>query len=227
MPSLFLAALILSLTTLCGSTYCYSEQMGPEQLGSEQIHNDAPLTANQTNGIYWGFNIEAMGIESTKAQAQGVGTSAVSIGGEFSRISNNYFRFGAGLSYIIMDDKRGFSQTVEGAGLFNNGDISRESSDVDGFSTNLEAGAFYPLTGDRKITAGLNVGYRYFSIERAISNCTNCRSEDIDLGSGLYFEPNINAQINANMIASLAYSSYSDSEKSFEDAISLRFRFGY
>ncbi|MDA7686454.1 hypothetical protein N9172_00460 [bacterium] len=92
-----------------------------------------------------------------------------------------------GLEFISYDDNNGFSQLVEGTGLFNDGDVSTESSDANAFALNVATGAYWSFGARDKNLAIVQVGFsEIFNSERSIDNCDDCFKDDIDVDGGAF-----------------------------------------
>ncbi len=131
-----------------------------------------------------GGYLDSVDINPLPAARQGVGDSALALGFEADYQPDNW-QIGLGLSVLAFDDLDTFSQTVEGSGFFNNGDISNESSDATGIMLYVDAGPRFSVLDDSlELTAKL--GLAYLDAERSISNCLDCYEESIDLDAGGY-----------------------------------------
>ncbi len=94
--------------------------------------------------------------------------------------------YGAGLSGYVYSDNEGFNQLVEDLG----GDVSSEDSSAVAINLFFEGG--YSHTVNNALSFEAIGGFEpTISSERSIGNCTDCYSEDIDIGGGLYFSPRV------------------------------------
>jgi hypothetical protein len=85
---------------------------------------------------------------------------------------------------MIYDDEDSFSQTVIDV---NDGDISTESSDADAVLLNAATGYAWKFGEEAKTAVRLQGGFAIVtSSERSIANCSNCSTEDIDIGGGIF-----------------------------------------
>lgn len=92
-----------------------------------------------------------------------------------------------GVDIIFYDDNNEFSQDVIGDGLFNDGEHSRESSSAMGFLLSAASGYQWVFGKENKAALQLQGGFSaMLSSERSISNCSDCRSEDIDIDGGAF-----------------------------------------
>lgn len=142
----------------------------------------------QSNIGEWGYSgyISAVSIDSDTALSQGVGDSAYSIGFSADYLKGNWLT-SLGMEIIIYDDNRAFTQVVEGSGLFNDGDISTESSDANGIVAYIGTGYQWRFGENKDVAFSLQGGFSHlFASDRSIESCSNCFSEDIDVDAGAY-----------------------------------------
>ena len=154
---------------------------------------------------------------------EGVEEKAKSFGMYAAYRTDNIIEIGMGLSFISFDDKEGFSQAVEGVGLFNDGDVSTESSSADGGMIYLDIGPQFDVLDD-KVSLSTKLGASYINASRSISNCSDCASEDIDIESGAYFLANAGYNFSWGTVG-LGYTSYF-SDEGLSDTLKLMFRYG-
>lgn len=126
--------------------------------------------------------LETLELNPDKAKLEGVGKEAIIFGGNMNYQFARYLNVGGGIGYMIIDDENKFSQRVEN--IFD--DEEDKSSDILGLTTSLELGVSHML---RRVHFGVNGGFRYLHMEREISSCSNCRSEDVDIDSSSYYRP--------------------------------------
>ncbi len=92
-------------------------------------------------------------------------------------------------SFIIYSDLNGFSETVEVTGGFDDGDIKTASSDANAYSLGVATGRQWRFGEQRDTSAVLQVGYDHIlASERAIANCSNCPSQDIEVDGGVLYK---------------------------------------
>ncbi len=144
------------------------------------LFSHSAWSENWALGVY----LESLEVNPLPAFQQGVGDSALALGIE-AAYEPEHWQIGLGLSFISFDDKNPFSQTVEGVGLFNDGDISTESSDASGIILYVDAGPQLKLL-DNALELTAKVGAGYLNADRSIPSCTNCYEESIDLDIGSY-----------------------------------------
>jgi len=131
-----------------------------------------------SNGFYG--SVGYLGIDEEAARKEGVGDNAIVIEGGYYGVFNNLFVLKAGIYFPIIDDEASFDQSVED----NFGDVSTESSDINGYGVVVEGGVRF--SPNETINLGASVGFRSLTADRDIAYCTNCRSDDIDLSGGAY-----------------------------------------
>ncbi|MDM7861877.1 hypothetical protein QTP81_14840 [Alteromonas sp. ASW11-36] len=141
-----------------------------------------------TDSGYWSFGAAAaiVNIDEDTARQQGIDDSAYSIG-----FTADYFKSSwvttLGLDIVVYDDNEAFSQVVIGDGLFNDGDVSVESSDANGILLSVATGYRWEFGEKNDVSVTLQGGYGVMlASERTIENCSNCFSEDIDVDGGLF-----------------------------------------
>jgi len=131
-------------------------------------------------------HVSMVGIDSEVAKQEGIEDSAISIG-LFADYKKTNWVTSLGLDFIMYDDNEEFSQTVETVGIFNNGDISDESSDASAVQATVATGYEWRYGVNQDIALLLQGGYGHvFSSERTIPNCTDCRTVDIDVDGGVF-----------------------------------------
>lgn len=160
----------------------------------------------------------AIYIDEKLALEEGIDDVGYLIGASFTGYKS-FLRYSAGIAFIILGDNDRFTQTTES--VFGSS-VSDEDSSIDAGTIYLELGSQYSFGAAKKANVGLMFGYSYFDIDRTISNCRDCYSENIDLNSSTYFRPFITYQLTDKMILGLDYASYLR-DQSFDDSISARF----
>lgn len=133
----------------------------------------------------WTLHGELINFDTDIAAASGIADSGFGMGGGYSG-EKGLFNFNFGVSFFFIDDEDQFSQWVENDLT---GDTSSEESSIDAGSVYLDGGIQFPLTDSGRFVVGLNAGYRYFDIDRGISYCRDCYSEDVDIESTTYLKP--------------------------------------
>lgn len=136
----------------------------------------------------WGYsaNLATLSIDSDKAIEEGIEDNVISLGLYADYTQNNWIT-SLGMDVVFYDDNNEFSQQVVGDGLFNEGDRSTESSDAMGFLLSAASGYQWYFGEENKAALQLQGGFSAMvSSERSISNCSDCRSEDIDIDGGAF-----------------------------------------
>lgn len=150
----------------------------------------------------WGISGEFLSIDADMAAANGIADSGFGLGVSYSG-EKGLFNFTAGASFFFIDDEDEFSQRVEDW----SGDESTEESSIDAGSLYIDAGVLYPVS--EAFSLGLNGGYRYFDIDRGITNCRDCYSESVGVESDTYVKPFARFGFNDSWSGTLAYFAYS------------------
>lgn len=145
---------------------------------------------------------EFLSLNADVAAANGIADDGLGLGFSYSG-EKGLFNFTTGASFFFIDDEAEFSQRVENDWT---GDQSTEDSSIDAGSLYIDAGVQYPFSG--RLALGLNGGYRYFSIDRSITNCRDCYSEDIAVESDTYIKPFARFGFNERWSGTLAYFAY-------------------
>ena len=156
-------------------------------------------------GLYVGY----ITMDSDDARDEGIDDQGILAGFRIDSVINRHYVLNAGLGLFYADDEDPFRQTVRQENLFFDDDISTESSDIEGISAFLEAGVRFPVGFEDRLRLGVNVGYHFIDAERTISNCSDCRDEDVDVDAGLYLSPAVIAVIQAFKL-DLSYQYYFD-----------------
>lgn len=137
----------------------------------------------------------------TSAVDNYIDDSALSIRLGYEYRTGDYL-FGAGFSGFIYDDSASFSQTV----IDQYGNISTADSSSDAINLYIEGGYEYPL--NEYFYAGFLGGYeQVLSSSRAISNCSDCASSDINIDAGFYINPRLTVILDS-FYFSLGYQHY-------------------
>lgn len=145
--------------------------------------NTNPNSADYT-GWSWSGHVDHVTIDSEAAAGQWIEDSATAIGGAaeyYSSKTENTLVLGA--SVLFYRDNAEFAQYVEDYW----GDVDYTESDANAFMVFAEYGPKYRFGQDNMsfFTVRGGVSGMLYS-ERAISSCSNCYSEDIDIDGGVY-----------------------------------------
>ena len=138
-----------------------------------------------------GGQLEYLLLDDEAATREGVGDDGFAFGifGEYRPATHVGLSLGFG--GVFLDDQEQFEQQVLIENVFDDDEISTESSDVFGFYGVAEVTGWLPLGAEDTVQLGGAVGYKYISVDREISNCRNCREEDVDLDGGVYLSPQV------------------------------------
>lgn len=148
---------------------------------------------NINNNVYvpvdswdWGGRLAVVSIDEETALTQGVDDTAYLIGFEGNYRQSSWVT-SLGMDIVVYDDNEEFSQTVIGDGLFNDGDVSVESSSATGVLVSVATGYEWRFTASNEVALQWQVGYSHmFASDRSIDNCNDCFSEDIDVDGGVF-----------------------------------------
>ncbi len=148
----------------------------------------APSNNNPNNNDYtgwsWSGHVDHITIDSEAASEQFIEDSATAIGGAaeyYSSASENTLVLG--LNFLFYRDNAEFAQFIRDYW----GDVNYTESDASAFMLFAEYGSKYRFGQDNMsfVTVRGGVSGMLYS-ERAISYCSNCYSEDIDIDGGVY-----------------------------------------
>ena len=188
----------------------YKKMMGRIFLGavtslaiSQAFAQEIPSDSGVYRGA-WGISGEVINFNADMAALNGISDTGYGLGASY-RGEKGLFNFALGLSFFFIDDKDEFSQRVENDWT---GDESTEDSSIDAGSLYVDGGVQYPINDSGSFVVGLNAGYRYFDIDRGITNCRDCFSEDITIESDTYLKPFTRFAFSDRVFGSLAYFSY-------------------
>jgi hypothetical protein len=173
------------------------------QVAAQQVY----VPADEETGK-WEFRgaVISNAFDKETSYVEGIDDSAFSllIGGDYLKSG---FRTSLFLEMFMYDDKYGFSQWVEGTGWFDNGDISRQSSDATGVSIGALFGPQWRFGADQQAVVYVQGGFNaVVSSERGISSCSDCYSEDIDIGGGALIQAGIERNVGSFTLGLVARS---------------------
>ncbi|WP_100658180.1 hypothetical protein [Alteromonas flava] len=164
---------------------CALALAGISQLASAQ----ETLPTHSTSGE-WDVGVRAatINIDEATALSQGVEDTAYFIGFTGNYLQNNWITT-LGMDIVVYDDNAEFSQVVVGDGLFNDGDVSTESSSANGILLSVATGYQWVFGERADVSFALQGGFsQMLYSERSIDYCSNCYSEDIDVDGGLFVQ---------------------------------------
>lgn len=195
------------------------------QANEEQV--EAPLSfASVPDRTGWAYSLSAGSVtfDTQTAAQEGIDDTGFILG-----FDAEYLRQGKPLGAVIgfgwvgYGDNRKIVATTIGTGTGNSGDISTESSDASAIEVHGEYGLrhrFGPNKGGFLILRG---GYLLnLMSERAISNCTDCPSEDVDISGGLYALTGIGVNTGETFALGLTYKKFFTGD--FDQSVSVEFR---
>ncbi|MBN1378171.1 MAG: hypothetical protein JXA04_02950 [Gammaproteobacteria bacterium] len=148
----------------------------------------------------WNFGgyIGQANFDNEAAQREYVENSALTLGGYAEFQSDSLLALTMGVEYLSYDDNAEFSQWVVAEYLFDDDETYHESSDAYAFSGYVDAGPRWQFGTNKNsyftVAAGFNTA---LVSERAIPNCRNCRSEDIEIDGGGYIKLAVGAKAGA------------------------------
>lgn len=178
-------------------------------LGATAVAAPAYNANNPNNAAYtgwsWSGHVDHVNFDKQAAAEQGIEDSATAIGGAaeyYSSQSENALVLG--INVLFYRDNAAFAQYVEDYW----GDIDYSESDANAFMVFAEYGPKYRFGQDNMsfVTVKGGVSGMLYS-ERAISGCSNCYSEDIDIDGGVYGVLGI-GQTLGNLDLSLQFQQY-------------------
>lgn len=155
-----------------------------------------------TNSNAWYVGVGRVGIDSETALKEGVDDSATQIKFGWTGQKNSIV-YGAGFTYIQYSDNEDFSQVVQN----NNDRVYTEDSNASASAFYGEGGYSYALSEmvAFDVVGGIEI---IVSSERTIESCSDCRSEDIDISSGLYVMPRIRFMPEGGFTIAVSYQQY-------------------
>lgn len=178
-----------------------------------------------TDGWDWGGRLAMLSIDEDTARTQGVDDSAYLIGFEGNYRQSSWVTT-LGMDIVVYDDNEEFSQTVVGDGLFNDGDVSVESSSATGVLLSVATGYEWRFTESNDVSVLVQAGYsQMFASDRSIDNCEDCYSEDIDVDGGLFAAVSL-MKSNENFDIGLYFQQYLTGD-GLDNGLGLRFSLHY
>lgn len=143
-----------------------------------------------------------LSIDDEVAQSEGIGSKPTYVRFAWEAQKHTWV-FGAGMSLFMYSDEDSFSQGVR----YNGGRRSTESSSAEAVNLYGEGGYSFEATPNIYFDAlaGLEL---VMQSERSISYCSDCYSEDIDVGSGLYITPRLKVIADNGFTFLVAYHHY-------------------
>ncbi|NCP63988.1 MAG: hypothetical protein GW763_01080 [Paraglaciecola sp.] len=136
----------------------------------------------------WEFagHVAFAALDKKVALSQGIDDYAFTVGFSVDYLQNGWVTSGK-IDILVYDDNAGFTQEVEGQGVFNNGDRSTASSNATAALLSLASGYQWYLGEEQEAAVRLQAGFSVVTAsERAIELCTDCYSEKIDINGGVF-----------------------------------------
>lgn len=207
------ATVCAASTLLCLSS-AYAEEAQTEQVGSDGATHLAKR---------WIFNVNAenLSIDDEVAALQGIEPDAFSINVEAEYFLNDNLSTVIGLGFLGYDDNEEFSQLTEDAF----GDVDNSSSSASALPLVMDMGYTRFYNGSVPAYVTLRGGLTYmFASERAIENCSDCSSQDIDVDGGMFVQAGAGINLGRSFTLGLYYKNYFSGD--IEDAVGLRLSIG-
>lgn len=175
----------------------------------------------------WSFGgyLESMSLNSEKAVQEGIEDSALALGFNADYFSDGLMSASLGTAWVMYDDNREFSQQVEVVGGFDDGDIQTADSEASAFLIYADFGPRFTF-GDSSYFSAKAGFATFFASERAIGNCSNCFSEDIDIDGGAYIQTALGHSFDRVSIG-FVYNQYLDDDKGVSDGIRFLIASGF
>ncbi len=133
-----------------------------------------------------GGSLSYFNLDTEQAAKLGISENAFSVGVKVNYLQESWLTTLSGQA-LIYNDKNSFREDVEGTGIFNNGDFDIKSSDASGAIFSIATGGYWRFGDKGSLSFLTQVGLSsVVASERSIAECSNCRSEDIDLDGGAF-----------------------------------------
>lgn len=163
--------------------------------------NEEESSQIETSGFYG--SIGQVSFDDATAYYEGIDNSATYWRFGWEQQLTNLV-WGAGVSGYVYDDKESFSQRTRSSLSGDEQDSDSGAVAINGY---IEGGYLYRVNENIKVS--FMAGYEaVFSSDRSIGNCSDCYSEDIDVASGVYFQPRVTYQWENEWYVRLSTSSY-------------------
>ncbi len=177
---------------------------------SAYAQDEETSVVDKTNAFY--FALGRIGIDDEVAFMEGIEDTATYFRFGWEGQSDAWL-YGAGLSGYLYSDNEGFSVLVEEEW---SNDVSTAGSDANAFNFYAEGGYSHDLSEFAFIDILGGVEMVLIS-ERSVSNCSNCPSEDIDVGSGFFVAPRLRLMAANGFTFAVTYTQYltGDTESAF------------
>lgn len=132
-----------------------------------------------------GMDLFTSAVNPIAADSAGVGHRAYGLQLTASAVTYGILSLSAEGGMVIMSDEAAFTENTTRGEM---------TSGVTALIGTISAGLRTPslaLEGPSPATlsAGVNAGHTFLSVARSISNCSDCHSEDLNIGAGSFWEP--------------------------------------
>ena len=150
-------------------------------LAASPVSHAVENTDFAMNSSWLSLSVSRFTLDDAAAAGEFVEAEAVSLNVDFEAVFANQLSAKAGLGLLTYDDNAEFSQYTED--VF--GDVDSSSSEATAIPVYVAGGYTQHSTGAWPIYWSAQGGYLYnFASERSIPNCSDCESQDIDIGGG-------------------------------------------
>jgi len=182
------------------------------------VASSAVLADTSSNFSTWRLSADQLNLDAEKTLSAGVDDSTIGLGMAID-IKRGSLIGGFGMYIGSLNDSNGFTQTVRDQ----YGNITEADSSVSALSFFGELGGSYQLFNNTY--AELLAGYQTMSIDRSISDCSDCETQDIPVDGGMYIKPRIKVAFGKKYIVSASYMSYQSGDITNGLAIGFEGRF--
>lgn len=169
-----------------------------------------------------GGGVEHVNFDKQQSAQELIEDSATALYFEGEYFFNRLFSTSFGMAFYSYDDNAAFSQWVEDW----TGDEDYTSSDASGIPVYAEAGykQFFGADGRTYITArgGLSL---MLASERSISNCSDCREEDIEIDGGAYGALGAGVRLGNSFLLGVHYKHFFSGDIENASGISFSYNF--
>lgn len=197
------------------------EMQDPQDMQGEKEAQEVPSHEQEPVKTYHKLylSLGQVNLDAAVALQEGIKDSATYIRFAWEG-QKNQLLYGAGISGYLYSDRREFDQVVED----NFGNVSTAGSDADAFNLFFEGGYRYETS--KNISLDILGGYELvMESERAIPNCIDCATSDINIEGGLYFTPRLTFVANNGLLLAASYHQYlsGDVENAISVTIGMRY----
>jgi hypothetical protein len=172
----------------------------------------------------WFFNasVETVSIDEEIAALEGIEPDAISINLDGEYYFNDSVSASVGLGFLQYDDNEEFSQLTQSV---YGGDVDSSSSTALGIPLLFDVGYTRFYGNSIPTYATLRGGLTYMlESERSISNCDDCRSDNIEVDGGLHVAAGFGFNLFSSFTLGFYYKNYLSGD--LEDAVGLKLAFG-